>query len=307
MRGIARFVLHWQNLTGLAIVAGFIFLAAAAPLLAPPDPGREFSPYREVKDLKGNLPMAPSSAAVLGTIPTGILRTQWDVFYTLVWGTRSALKFGVLAALGTAILGVLIGALSAFWGGWVNTIIMRITDSFLAFPFIVGVVLFQQLLSVVEDFAMFNYFEQQAGPKPLIISPIQVVLRQVDPVLLALVLFSWMAYARLTNSRVLGLKHTEFIEAARAMGASGGRIILRHLIPNSVSPAIVLAARDIGGMVLMQATLTFIGIGGGSEWGEILATGRRWIIAPGGNPLTYWWVFVPVTLAPAGGWTERLA
>jgi peptide/nickel transport system permease protein len=106
-----------------------------------------------------------------------------------------------------------------------------------------------------------------------------------------------MAYARLTNSRVLGLKHTEFIEAARAMGASGGRIILRHLIPNSVSPAIVLAARDIGGMVLMQATLTFIGIGGGSEWGEILATGRRWIIAPGGNPLTYWWVFVPVTLA----------
>jgi peptide/nickel transport system permease protein len=266
-------------------------------LLAPPVPEKEFSPYQTVEKLKGRFPSPPGEYAVMGTIPTGLLGKQLDVFYTLIWGTRSALKFGVLAALGTAILGVLVGAVSAFWGGWLNTVVMRITDAFLAFPIIVGVVLFQQLLSIAQNYAMIYYYDQQVGSEPAVISAVQAIFNYIDPVLLALILFSWMAYARLVNSRVFCLKDAEFIQAARAMGAGGGRIVLRHLIPNSISPAIVLAARDIGGMVLMQATLTFIGVGGGSEWGEILAIGRRWIVAPGGNPLTYWWVFVPVTLA----------
>jgi peptide/nickel transport system permease protein len=106
-----------------------------------------------------------------------------------------------------------------------------------------------------------------------------------------------MPYSRMINAIVITLKNTEFIQAARALGANPFRVIFRHLIPNSISPAIVLAARDIGNVVLFQATLTFIRIGGNSPWGELLSMGRNWVIGPNGNLFKYWWVFVPATLA----------
>ena len=90
--------------------------------------------------------------------------------------------------------------------------------------------------------------------------------------------------------------HPGFMDAARALGASYLRIIFRHLLPNTISPAIVLAARDIGSLVLLQATFTFTGMGGGSDWGELLVLGRSYIFGPGGNPFRYWWVFFPATL-----------
>jgi hypothetical protein len=115
--------------------------------------------------------------------------------------------------------------------------------------------------------------------------------------MLSLIVFSWMPYARLIHSIVLTLKQTEFVQAAHALGGGPFWIVRKHLLPNSLSPAIVLAARDIGGVVLLQATLTFIQIGGGSVWGEMLAQGRNWVIGPGGNVLRYWWVFLPPTFA----------
>jgi peptide/nickel transport system permease protein len=105
-----------------------------------------------------------------------------------------------------------------------------------------------------------------------------------------------MPAARLTNSVVLQIKEEEFFEAARALGASPVGIILRHIIPNSIQPAVVLAARDIGLAVLLQAGFTFIGLTEGSPWGQLLSTRRRWIIAGGGNILTYWWAFLPAIL-----------
>jgi peptide/nickel transport system permease protein len=125
----------------------------------------------------------------------------------------------------------------------------------------------------------------------------QNFLLSLDPVMLALIFFSWMPYARITNTTVMGIKRATYIEAAVALGASRRRIIFRHLIPNTISPVIVLATRDIGSMVLLLATFTFIGIGGRSEWGNLLAFGRNWVIGPGGNPLARWWVFLPATLA----------
>ena len=96
---------------------------------------------------------------------------------------------------------------------------------------------------------------------------------------------------------VVTLKQVEFVQAAHAIGTKPFRIILRHLIPNSVAPSIVLAARDIGSLVLLQAAFTFIGLDGSSTWGNIIAMGRDWILGPGGGVLTYWWVYVPATLA----------
>jgi len=93
------------------------------------------------------------------------------------------------------------------------------------------------------------------------------------------------------------VKQADYITASKALGASHTRILFRHLIPNSTAPAIIVLARDIGGVVLLQAALTFIGMGGNSLWGELLVFGRRWIIGPGGNFMTYWWTYLPATLA----------
>ncbi len=225
----------------------------------------------------------------------GIGGRQLDVFYTLVWGTRSALRFGLSAACFTAIIGILIGAISGFAGGWVKGLMMRTTDAFLAFPIIAGVVFFLQLTNLSNAYSTNQGIAMSGGSPPL--NSIVVLFGKIDPVLLALILFSWMPYARLTYAQVLNIRQAEFVQAARVLGAGSGRIIFRHLIPNSIAPAIVMAASQVGGMVLLQATLSFIGIPAGSEWGEILAIGRRWIIGPLNNPLGYWWVFIPITSA----------
>jgi peptide/nickel transport system permease protein len=293
MRRGTRFLKHWQNLLGLGLVIGFIAVAFSAPYLAPVEDGETYQSFRLVKSLKGGLPFSPRSEAPLGTVATGIGGRQLDVFYTVVWGARSALRFGLAAASFTAIIGILIGAISAFAGGWVKGLMMRITDAFLAFPIIAGVVFFLQLQYLTLSFSTNQGISTNgASPAP---NPLIALYGWIDPILLALILFSWMPYARLTYAQVLNIQHAEFVQAARALGASSGRIIFRHLIPNSIAPAIVMAASQVGGMVLLQATLTFIGIPAGSEWGEMLAIGRRWIIGPLNNPLGYWWVFLPIT------------
>jgi peptide/nickel transport system permease protein len=290
MREMNRFIFRWQSGLGFAIIGLFLFLAVAAPLLSPPK-GQD--PMIKITGKANDLiPHPPSSQAPLGTLPK-----QVSVFHSLVWGSRSALTFSIVIVLTTALFGILIGAASAYRGNLLNTIAMRTTDAFLAFPLIAGVVLFKQLLifaMVASGTRVYitGEIEQTGAP-----SALQSFLTMVNPVMLAFILFSWMPYARITNSMVMRINQAEYVQAARAMGASHFRIILRHLIPNAITPAVVLAARDMGGVVLLQATFTFIGLGGNSAWGDLLARGRDWIIGPGGNPLLYWWVFIPPTLA----------
>ena len=108
-----------------------------------------------------------------------------------------------------------------------------------------------------------------------------------------------MPYARITNTLVVQLRRVEYVVAARSLGAGNGRIILRHLLPNALSPALVLVARDIGAMVMLESAFTFIGMGGSTEWGVLLVTGRDYVIGIGGDPLAYWWTFIPASVALA--------
>jgi peptide/nickel transport system permease protein len=276
MKRFGRFFIRRQNLLGLGIVLLFTGLAVAAPILAP-------LPLEITRKELGQLPGPPNAFALLGTLPVGNIHA--DVFKMLVWGANSALKFGLMVSLTTNLFGVLVGAASGYFGGWVNEVTMRITDAFLTFPVIAGIALFQSI-----------YFSSDfLNPA----TPTETFLRNInlDPLIMAFILFSWMPAARLTNSVVLQVKENEFFEAARALGASPVRIILRHLIPNSIQPAVVLAARDIGLAVLLQAGFTFIGLASGSQWGELLSSGRRWIIGVRGNIFAYWWAFLPATLA----------
>jgi peptide/nickel transport system permease protein len=292
MRRLGRFLSQGQNLIGVGIVLIFVMMGIAAPLLAPLSDEQQNMGLYIVPDLKSPLPVPPGEEAVLGTVALGVLGRQIDVYYTLIWGTRSALIFGVVAAFTTALIGIMVGAASAFFGGWTNRVIMRITDAFLAFPVIAGVILFIQLVNLLSELS-FTYSETGAkGATTLLENLFQVI----DPVLLALILFSWMPYARLTHSIALKVKEADYIQAARAIGMGPGRIIFRHVIPNSIAPAIVLATSQVGGMVLLQAALNFIGLDAGSEWGALLAIGRRWMLGTMGNPFTYWWVFIPITV-----------
>jgi peptide/nickel transport system permease protein len=296
-RILKRFSSHWQNWVGLVLVCFFILVAIAAPLISPNTTRASSGPFVRIAGSKSvdHEPRPPSSAALLGTLPG-----QYDVFHALVWGTRGALTFGLQVVIFASLFGLLFGAIAGYVGGWVSSLMMRITDAFLAFPIIAGVVFLGQLwtMSIVTMGGIWDRFNNLWVTNPdMALSPIQVLLQAINPLMLTLILFSWMPYARLTNAVVTTLKQTEFIQAARAIGAKPARIILRHLLPNSVTPSIVLAARDIGSMVILQATFTFIGLGGSSIWGQILVMGKDWVLGPGGGILKYWWVYVPATLA----------
>jgi peptide/nickel transport system permease protein len=186
---------------------------------------------------------------------------------------------------------VLIGATSAYLGGMFNGLTLRFSDGLLAVPLIAVVVMIRQIQASMLSRVTLSE------------------LASFDVVLWAVIAINWIPYARITNALVTTLKESQFVYAARVVGARQGRIILRHLLPNAISPALVMAARDLGWLVILQASLQFAGIGASiqaslqflgigvsSDWGTALLQGRNWIIGVGGNPFGYWWVWLPGTL-----------
>jgi peptide/nickel transport system permease protein len=293
-RHLHTFFSHGRNWLALILVLSFTFVAIFPSLLSPDDPKRP-GPYKVVGRSSDLTPRPPGENAPLGTLPS-----QYSVYHMLVWGTRDAMQFGLLVALCAAGIGIVYGAVAGYAGGIVNRSMMRVADAFLTFPIIAAVVLLQQLLvnTIISIGGPFSLLmANQPGYEIAPLTLIQSLLLRIDPLIFSLILFSWMPYARLVNTLVIELKQTEFILAARSIGARPERIVFRHLLPNAITPAAVLAARDVGSFVIFQATLTFIGLGGKSIWGIILANGRDWVIGPGGNVMAYWWVFIPATVA----------
>jgi peptide/nickel transport system permease protein len=283
MRRFQNLFLRPQNLLGFLIVGFFIFVAIGAPLLAPPEIGEDGRPnmYRISGRLTDRTPHPPDDEALLGTLPG-----QLDILYSLVWGSRHAIWFGLTISLGACFIGILVGAISGYKeDDLIGQVLMRITDGFIAIPAIIGVGIFRQLIFLAElDFV---------GPT------IQKLLlfMGTDYVLLGILFFSWTPYARIINANVAKLRNVDYILAARTMGVRGPQIIFRHLLPNVIAPAIVLVARDIGALVLLGAAFVFIGIGGESPWGVLVTAGRDYVIGPLDNPFQMWWTWLPVTLA----------
>jgi peptide/nickel transport system permease protein len=191
--------------------------------------------------------LAPSEAHILGTEIYG-----GDILSMIIWGSRVSLTIGFLVVFSILIFGTIVGAVAGYFGGKIDELIMRITDIFLAFPSLV--------LSMVIVAALGSGLQN---------------------VMISIAIVSWPAYARLIRGQVLSIKERNYIEAARAVGASDWRIITRHLIPNSLAPTIVQATMDVGSIIITSAALSFIGMGAGpgeAEWGRMINDGQSMLL-----------------------------
>jgi peptide/nickel transport system permease protein len=286
---------RWQIIPAIVIILSFIIVAIFAEQLAP-----TIGNVEDGVQVIGNpiiqVPSPPGEKTLLGTTPG-----QLDVFYALIHGSRDALIFGLITTLLTALIGIVVGAISGMSGGWVNQLGMRFSDGILCFPVIAGIAFFQYIIdmTIISTSSEFELYLMA----PLSINRAQIVKEQasflinINPVMLALIVLCWVPYARTLNILILQTIKMEYVTAARASGANKWRIFFRHILPNTVAPLIVLITKDIGQMVVLQTTFSFVGFRGMSAWAAPLVVSRSWIIGVGGNPLTSWWVYLPITLA----------
>ncbi len=186
----------------------------------------------------------PSGEHWLGTDELGR-----DVFSRIVYGTRIAVSVGLASILLALVIGVMLGSISGYVGKVWDTLIMRIADVFFAFPLIIGAVVI-----------------------------ILVVGRGVTPVILAIGLFSWATVARLLRSSILSIRESEYVEAARSLGAGKWRIVTRHVLPNSMAPVLVYAMVSVATAIVAQASLSYLGVGvppDVPDWGNMISSGQK--------------------------------
>jgi peptide/nickel transport system permease protein len=257
-------------LLGMIIVLSFVGLAIAAPILAPPEGD---DPYTMPRASYRVEPEPPRPGYPLGTT-----EQSFDVFHGLVWGTHIAFRIGLVVTAGRLIIGVIVGLVSGYYGGWLDAIGMRITDAFLAFPIVPAT------LVMLVFFGPTGFARVGAG------SGVDVII------VVSLILFGWMQYARLVRGNVLAERAKQYVEAAVALGARGPHIIWRHIVPNIPQGLFVLAASDVGAMVVLSAVFTFLGLSGRrglADWGWMLNVGRNWIVGTPSNAFQYWYTYLP--------------
>lgn len=234
---------------GLIMVLGVIFCAVLAPVVSPHDP--------ILQDVEKRL-IPPVGQE--GADPNYLLGTDHlgrDIVSRLIYGARISIVVSVSAVALSAVLGTLIGLFSGFYGGKVDNIFMRIADVQLAFPFIL-----------------------------LAIAIIAVLGPDLQNIIITMAITGWVIYARVVRAEVLSLREKEFITSVKALGGSNGRIIFRHLFPNVVPPIIVIVTLEMARMIIMEAALSFLGLGiqpPTPTWGGMLADGRVYLV-------TSWWL-----------------
>ncbi|MCE9645545.1 MAG: ABC transporter permease [Chloroflexi bacterium] len=269
------------SIAGFVLIAFFIFISLAAPLIIPPvtasDPfkiprdGFRSDPRPMGSEWTRNVPDVPFwYKAVTGKDEwvhlLGTSEGQYDIFYGIVWGTRTAFKTGLVVTIATFLIGIIYGSISAYYGGFVDNIMMRVVDILLILPSILAVLILASVLT----------------PR---------IGKSLIPAMIALIAFGWMGYSRIIRGDILSVKQRDYVLAARVIGVKDSRILFRHILPNAIFPTLVLASLAIGDVVLSFAALSFLGIGtevGYADWGQVLSFARNWITSLN----TYWYIIV---------------
>jgi peptide/nickel transport system permease protein len=232
------FIRHRLAVVGMCILTALILGAIFVPIVTGYDPGR-------TKILDKYLP--PSPQHIMGT--DGLGR---DLFIRSMDGGRISLLIGLLAMLLSIFFGTAVGALAGYYGGWIDNVLMRVADIMLTMPTLFVAILLTQLL--------------RAGVIPFLSAGIA-------PIVLVIAATSWMGVARLVRAAYLSIKQKEFIEAARSAGANNWRIIIRHILPNAMSPIIVAATLRVGAAIITESGLSYLGFGvqpPTPTWGNML-------------------------------------
>jgi peptide/nickel transport system permease protein len=236
---IKRFGRNRLAVVALLALVGAVALAILAPYLPLSDPDAVDTPNRLRPLLTPGHP--------LGTDEFGR-----DLLARLIWGARVSLLAGIGTAAGAMLVGVALGIVGGYYTGWVETVIMRLTDILMAFPYI--------LLAIA------------------IVAGLGPGLRNA---MIAIAIVGFPIYTRLVRGIVLSVREREFVEAARALGSTDYLILARHIVPQLLSPMIVAFSLDVGAKILATAGLSFLGLGTQpptADWGSMLATGRQFVL-----------------------------
>jgi ABC-type dipeptide/oligopeptide/nickel transport system permease subunit len=245
-KGVSQWNIAWRRfkknkaaLAGVLIVGFIIFMAAFDSLIAPYPPNAQPGFYT------GETRVPPSLKYLFGTDYVG-----HDVFSQVVYGSRSALYVGFGSAAIAMSLAVLVGLISGYYGGFVDNILMRITEIFLVIPFLLILLVFLRVITAVAPSGVGG----------------------LSTIVLMIGLFSWASNARIIRGEVLRVKESEFIEASKTLGASKTRIIFRHIFPNVLHIIIVLTTLMIATAILVEAAVSFLGFGDAAAitWGQQL-------------------------------------
>jgi peptide/nickel transport system permease protein len=262
----ARFRRHQFALVGLGALLFMLLISTFAPLApwAPNDIDRSITEPQFMSH--GFAP--PSSTHWFGTD-----ELNRDLFSRILWAGRISLAVGFLTVTFGATIGIIIGALAGYYGGWLDTVLMRITDLFLSFPFLPTLILVS---------AMLHQYKFSGD----------ITFVQVATIVSVLALLGWMDTARLVRGQFLSLLNRDFVIAARALGADGRRIMVVHLIPNSLAPIIVAASLNVGVFIISESAISFLGVGISpptASWGSMLADFQSYlrysaiaVLLPGG-------------------------
>ncbi len=246
------------SMLGLFLLAGFVVIAALAPWIAPTPERFRGEPYRIPRFGWESTPMPPSKEH-----PMGLTQGRYDILYGVVWGTRTAFKVGLIVVGTSCAIGIVVGSISAYVGGRTDEIVMRVVDVFMSFPFLVAAIVITCVLG-----------------------------KGLDKIMIAMVCFWWMGYARLLRGNILLTKQEEFVLAARAAGVSDIKIVLRHILPNTIFPVLIQASMNLGSVVVTASGLSFLGLGapeGYADWGQMVSFSRNWLLGEIGDPLRYWY------------------
>ena len=254
------------TILGLILVVSLLSVALFAPWLAPPSETQR-DPMRMEEHFEYNFNHQPpcyfSCTAESGEEDGYILGSTdrgYDIYYGLVWGSRTSLDVAVKVVFTGTFIAAVIGAVSGYYGGRIDDIVMRITDVFIAIP---GLVLALAIIAVTGD-------------------------NSIEMLMYALIIVWWPGFTRVIRAEALRIRKLPYIEAAKAAGASDFRIIFQHVLPNCITSIIVIATMDMGGIVLSLAALGFLGFGGGpdlAEWGKLVSFGQDDILTG------EWWGF----------------
>lgn len=254
-----RILRNPSAIIGFTLLLFFSGVALFAPQIAPPK--YAYNPYMMPHKGYSPTPKPPSESNIFGTTSG-----QYDIFYGAVWGTRTAFKIGLFVVGIAGLVGVTLGAVSGYYGGIIDEILMRVTDVMWSIPTLV------LAMAIVVAFG-----------------------RGLDKVMIALAMVQWRWYVRVIRSEILTLRDEDFVQAAKIMGVSDPKIILRHILPNAIYPILIMASMDMGSMVITAAFMSFIGLGsprGFSDWGQMVALARNYIVGPPDDPLRFWYTIV---------------